>query len=94
VVELDDLLDERRPGVEARVGGEQARRVGQQHQQVGLDQVRHECGDPVVVAEADLVVGDGVVLVDHRHDPEFEQAGEGAACVQVLGPHEEVQRGQ
>src|SRR5690606_39642159 len=40
--------------------------VGQQHQQVGADQVGDEGGEPVVVAEADLVGGDGVVLVDDR----------------------------
>ena len=53
-------------GVEPGVGGEQAGRVGEQHQQVGADQVGDERGQAVVVAEADLVVGDGVVLVDDR----------------------------
>ena len=66
VVDLDDLLDQRRRGVEARVGGEEARRVGEQHEEVGVDQVRDQRREAVVVAEADLVVGDGVVLVDDR----------------------------
>ena len=35
VVDLDDLLDERRRRVEAGVGGEQPGRVGEQHEQVG-----------------------------------------------------------
>ena len=66
LVDLDDLLDERGRRVEAGIGGEQPRRVGEQHQQVGADEVGDEGGDAVVVAEADLVVGDGVVLVDDR----------------------------
>ena len=35
VVDLDHLLDERGLGVAPRVGGEQARRVGEQHQELG-----------------------------------------------------------
>ena len=73
VVDLDDLLDERRRRVEPGVGGEQAGRVGEQHEQVGADEVGDEGGEAVVVAEADLVVGDGVVLVDDGHDAEVEQ---------------------
>ena len=61
-----------------------AGRVGEQHEQVGGDQVGDERGQAVVVAEADLVVGDGVVLVDDRHHAEVEQPAEGAAGVQVL----------
>ena len=80
--------------VEAGVGGEQAGGVGEQHEQVGADQVGDEGGEAVVVAEADLVVGDGVVLVDDRHDAEVEQAGEGAAGVQVLAAVHEVERGE
>ena len=72
-------------GVEARVGGEQAGRVGEQHEQVGADQVGDERGEPVVVAEADLVVGDGVVLVDDRDDTRARAAAASvAAGVQVL----------
>ncbi len=43
-----------------------------------------ERGDAVVVAVADLVLGNGVVLVDDRHAAQLEQAGEGLAGVQVL----------
>ena len=84
VVDLDDLLDQRRRGVEAGIGGEQAGGVGEQDQQVGVEQVGHEGGEAVVVAEADLVVGDGVVLVDDRYDAELEQPVEGPPGVQVL----------
>ena len=71
-------------GVEAGIGGEQPGRVGEQHEQVGADEVGDQRGEAVVVAEADLVVGDGVVLVDDRHDAELEQAQQRAAGVQVL----------
>ena len=54
----------------------------------------HQRGDPVVVAEPDLVIGNSVVLVHHGHDAQFEESGEGAPGMQVLGPHEEVERRQ
>ena len=76
LVDLTHLFDERSLLVEARVRREQAGRIGEQHQQVGLEQVRHEGGQPVVVAEADFVVGDGVVLVDDRDYTEVEQDAE------------------
>ena len=68
--------------------------VGQQDQQVGIDEVGDQRGDAVVVAPADLVVGDGVVLVDDRHDTQLEQTPQGLPGVQVLGPHDEVERDQ
>ena len=94
VVDLDDLLDQRGGLVEPGVGGEEPRRVGEEHQQVGADQVGDEGGQAVVVAEADLVVGDGVVLVDDRHHPEVEQAPQGLAGVEVLGAVDEVVGGE
>ena len=53
-----------------------------------------ERGEAVVVAEADLVVGDGVVLVDDRHHAELEQPPEGAPGVEVLLADAEVERRQ
>ena len=38
---------------------------------IGGQQMGDQSGQPVVVAEADLVVGDGVVLVHDRHHPEL-----------------------
>ena len=58
----------------------------------GVDQVGDQRGEAVVVAEADLVVGDGVVLVDHGNDAEVEQAQDRPACMQVLLAHTEVER--
>ena len=69
--------------------------VGEQHEQVGAHQVRHERGEAVVVAVADLVVGDGVVLVDDRQHAEVEQPPQRLARVQVLrAVHEVVRREQ
>ena len=51
-------LDQQGVVVEPRVGGEQPVEVGEQHQHVGADEVGDERGDAVVVAVADLVVGD------------------------------------
>ena len=39
-------------GIDARVGGEEAADVGQQHQQIGVQADRHARRQPVVVAEA------------------------------------------
>ena len=91
-VDGDDVFDQRGLGVEARVGGEHAVGVGEQHEQVGVDEVGDQRGEPVVVAEADLVVGDGVVLVDDRNHAELEQAGQRLARVQVLLAVHEVER--
>jgi hypothetical protein len=52
--------------------------------------VRHQGGQAVVVAVADLVVGDGVVLVDDGDHAEVEEAAQRLARVQVLRPHAEV----
>ena len=89
-VHLDDLLDQRRLGVEARIRGEDSLGVGEQHQNVGADEVRHERGEAVVVAVADLVVGDGVVLVHDRDHAEVEEPLQGLARVEVLGAVPEV----
>ena len=75
-----------------RVGGVQAVEVGQQHEQGGAHVVRHERGETVVVAVADVVGGDRVVLVDDRHGAEREQAGERAPGVEVLAAVDEVVR--
>ena len=68
-----------------RVGGEDPVDVGQQDQQAGVEQDRHLGGEEVVVAEADLVGGRGVVLVDHRHHAPLDQPAQGLARVQVVG---------
>ena len=94
VVDLGHLLDQRRLGVVARIGAEQAGGVGQEHEQVGPEQVRDQGRQTVVVPETDLVVGDGVVLVHDRDDAELQQAREGVPGVQVALPVGEVERGE
>ena len=54
--------------------------------------MRDERCEPVVVAIANLVVGDGVVFVDDRHDAEIEQPPERLPCVQILRALREVVR--
>ncbi len=46
--------------------------IGQQDERPGPDHVRDQRGQPVVVAEPDLVGGHRVVLVHHRQDAQFE----------------------
>ena len=68
--------------------------VGEQHEQVGADELGDEGGEPVVVAEADLVGRDRVVLVDDRQDAQREQAVHGALGVRARGRVLEVARGE
>ena len=77
-----------------RVPGVEGVHVREQHQRVGPHQVGDQCGQPVVVAEPDLVRGDGVVLVDHGDGAELEQPGEGAQRVAVVGLAGEVVDGE
>ena len=82
------------PAGPAGIAGQQTGGVGQKHQQVGPHQMGDEGTEPVVVAEADLLVGHRIVLVDHRHHTEVEQAAERLAGVEVLAAVDEVERGQ
>ena len=50
---------------------------------VGVDQVGDQGAQGVVVAELDFVGDDGVVLVDDRHNAQFEQGDGGRAGVEV-----------
>ena len=66
-----------------RIGGVEAVDVRERHAQVGRNQAAHERRQRVVVAELNLVDGDGVVFVDDRHHTQFHQAQQGVARVQV-----------
>ena len=68
--------------------------VGEQDEQVGVHEVRHQGGEPVVVPEPDLRGGHGVVLVDDRDDAELEQLVEGALRVAVMATSSDVVDGQ
>jgi hypothetical protein len=64
--------------------------VGQEHQETGPRQVGHEGGEPVVVAETDLVGGDGVVLIDDRQRPQRQQPVQSVTGVEVVRAMHEV----
>ena len=68
----------------AGVGVEDARDVGEQHEQVGRNQVRGQRSEPVVVPEPDLVGGHRVVLVHDRDDTQVQQPVERAPRVAVV----------
>ena len=93
-VDAHDLLDERRVRVETRIGGEHAGRVGEQDEQVGVHEMGNEGRETIVVAEPDLVVREGVVLVDDGHGAELEQSRERLAGVEVLPALDEVVRNE
>ncbi len=77
-----------------RVAGVERVHVRQQQQRVGLDQRGDQRGQPVVVAEPDLVGGDGVVLVDDRYRAEVEQPAQRPVRVAVVHPPGDVVDGQ
>ncbi len=81
-------------GVLPRIGGVETVDVRQQHQQVGADHLGHAGGQAVVVAVADFLGGDRVVLVDHRRDAERQQGLHGGAGVQPAAPRLGVVAGQ
>ena len=87
---VGDLAHELRTAVRPRVGGVQALLVREEDQEVGAQHDGHLRGQHVVVAEADLVGGRGVVLVDHRNDVPREQPAQGVARVDVAVPAVEV----
>ncbi len=68
--------------IAAWIGGVEAVHVGQQNQQVGPGQLRRAGGQAVVVAVADFLGGDGVVLVDHGDDAVGQQGLDRRAGVQ------------
>ena len=72
----------------------QAVDVGQQEQQVRVDEVRDKCREPVVVAEPDLGGGDRVVLVDDRDHAQLEQLAERLVRVAVVRATGDVVEGQ
>ena len=97
VVELRDQRDDLCPPLAASragVGPVQAVDHAEDDQQRRLEQVRHHRGEPVVVAELDLVDADRVVLVDDRDGVPLEQRGQGVPHVQVARAAVEVLVGQ
>ena len=73
---------------------EQSVDVGQQHEDVGVDERRHHRGQLVVVAELDLLDRDGVVLVQDRHRPGVQQRRERGTSVVRPGTIGEIGVGQ
>ena len=66
-----------------RIGGVEAIDVRKHHAQVRRNQAAHEGRERIVVAELDLVDGDGVVLVDDRHHTQLHEAQQGIARMQI-----------
>ena len=70
---VGDQRNQSRVGPLARVAGEHAGHVAQDHQQLRLHHPGHQRREHVVVAHADLFDRDGVVLVDDRNHAGCEQ---------------------
>ena len=92
--EIPHLTDVLRLRIGSRVRRVQAVGVGQQDQQIGLDQEGHLRGQVVVVADAEFVGRGRVVLVDDGHDPPLQQPVERVASVEILGAGTDVERGE
>jgi pyrimidine oxygenase len=78
----------------ARVAVVEPVHVRKQDQRLRSGHVRDQSGEPVVVAEPDLVRGHRVVLVDHREHAELKQPVERALRVPVVPAPHQVVRGE
>ena len=97
LIDRVDLGDEAGGGVDGGIGGVEAVHVGEDDEQIGVDEVRHEGGEAVVLTDAageHLVEGDGVVLVHDRDGAAVEQVAQGRAGVEVAEPVAEVAAGK
>ena len=80
-VDLMHDRDELGREVLVRIGGIEAVDVRKRHAQVRRNQTAHEGRECIVVAELNLVNGDGVVFVDDRHHAQLHEAQQGVARV-------------
>ena len=74
--------------------GKKAVNVGEQHQQVGP---HHRCdarAQAVIVAITDFGGRNGVVFIDHRNGPEFQQRCDCRTCVEIAAPLFGIAEGQ
>ena len=60
--------------------------IGEQNKEVRAGHGGDARGKAIVVAVADFVGGDGVVLVNDGHRAPFEQLGDGGACIEIAPP--------
>ena len=88
------MVDEARRGLTPGVRRVQAPLIGQDDQRVSVHQVGHQRAQGVVIAELDLVIDDGVVLVDDRDDLELQQGQQGGAGIEVALAVGQVRVGQ
>ena len=58
--------------------------IRQQHEGVGLDHLRDERGEAIVVAKTQLSGGHRVVFVENRDDSEAEETRQRGAHVRVV----------
>lgn len=70
-------------GVLMRIGSIEAIDVRERHAQIGRNQAAHKRRQCVVVAELDLIDGNGIVLVDDRAPRQASPGAAGVARVQV-----------
>jgi len=87
-------VDELRIFIPLGIMGVQALGVRQYNQQICAEVARNERGEIIVIAQLDLVHGDGVILVDDGNDAELQQRAEGVAEVEVPLAVEERAMGQ
>ncbi len=81
-------------GVAARIGGEKPILVGEQHQQVGVDQVGGQRRQVVVIAHANFLGGDGVVFINDRNHVLHQERYQRVARVEIAPPVRKVRFGQ
>ena len=78
---------------QARIRRIQTIHIGEQNQLVGIDGRSHEGGQGVVVTEAELGRGDGVVFIDHRQHPPLQQLLQGSGGVLIATTISKIRAG-
>ncbi len=77
-----DITDQLSLRIVTRIGCEQSLLVGQQQQLVGTAEHRRQRREIVVVTHFDFSGGDGIVLIDHRHNVVIQQRAQRVAGIQ------------
>ena len=75
-----------RGGIGGRIGGVETINVGQQDHPARPRRLGRPRRQPIIVAKADFGGGHRVILVQHRHRAQIEQAGNGGRDVEIAPP--------
>ena len=50
---------------------------------VRFDEIGSQCSEGIIVPKADFIGHHGIILIHHRNHTQLQQAGDGAAGIQI-----------